>query len=361
MQDSVAAVCNDLSSRDFNVAPINSFMTEMDDLLPQIMTDLKKQGVANPDDIIPMPSWEVSNMIEGKYANFEFLLEIEEVKNLWNSVMEAGQGSFEILEKAARDRIDLMQPAYYGIMKSIAGMNNEQFVRNYYRAMTKLFNDNLTTELILEYIKDVFEQIKPIGGKIDELMVSEDFLKVLAMMNRESPSDRQKRSSGHWNQNFVDFSNFAENMVDAKLVGELAEESRLKMIGLARYTEDIHNVFVAGFSSGNFAIFEIVMNKFEKMINSHDFLDFMNHRIMFMRKILDEITEDESVEFVRLYDATILSQEEMISHLEMMSQEYGRVRRETCFCSGYSGSHFLKDQQNIVGACVGVAGLIKLL
>merc|ERR1712071_81320 len=89
MQDSVAAVCNDLSSRDFNVAPINRFMNEMDERLPQIMTDFKMQGLENPDDLIRIPSWEISDMIEGTYADFEVMLNIEEVKNLWNSVMEA--------------------------------------------------------------------------------------------------------------------------------------------------------------------------------------------------------------------------------------------------------------------------------
>jgi len=310
------------------------------------MTDFKMQGLENPDDLIRIPSWEISDMIEGTYADFEVMLNIEEVKNLWNSVMEAGQGSFEILEKAAQDGIDVMQPEYDEMMKSIAELNTDKSIRNYHRALTKLFNDHLTSELVLEYIKDVFKQIKPVGGKIDELMVSEDFLRVIeTMMNPGLSSDRQKRSS----------DNFVETMADWKLFEALTEERRMKITGLDRYIEDIHNVFVAGFSSGNFAIFEIVMNKFENMINSHDFLDLINHELMFSRKMLNEITEDEAVEFWRLYEATVLSQ------VEMMSQGYGRVRRDTCFCSGYSGSHFSKGHKGIVGACVGVAGLMQIL
>merc|ERR1712038_1140676 len=36
-----------------------------------------------------------------------------------------------------------------------------------------------------------------------------------------------------------------------------------------------------------------------------------------------------------------------------------RVRRETCTCSGYSGSYFVKNKRNLVTACVGVAGFVQ--
>jgi len=38
-----------------------------------------------------------------------------------------------------------------------------------------------------------------------------------------------------------------------------------------------------------------------------------------------------------------------------------RARRDTCTCSGYNGSYFLKNKKSMVGACVGVAGLMQFL
>ena len=303
MQDSVAAVCNDLSSRDYNVAPINCFMNQIDEMLPQIRAQMKKEGVTNPDDLIPAASWEISAMIERNYADLEILLNIEEVKSLWNSVMEAGQGSFEILEEAAFNGIDSMQPDFDEIMKSVFEMDTvwnptDQTIRNLHRAMTKLFKNHLTSEMILGYVKDVFKQIKPVGAKIDELMASESFLRVLATKNHELAFNREKISIG----SFKTFENQLETMVDDwTLLEVMAEEKVKKMSKIARYIDAVYNVFVDGFSSGNFVVFETMMKKFEKMIDSYDFFDLIDADLILQRKLLEEVTEDEVVEIWRQY------------------------------------------------------------
>ena len=217
MQNSVATVSNDLSSRGFDVGPINDMMNAMDEAMPMIMAELKSQGIEEPDEFMAelgLSPTDIATMIEETYTEFSEILEIKEVKNLWNTGMKAGKNSFDIVDAAVEKGVDAMQPEFDQIFSSMGWLEKsnsrkkrdttdtkvsaedvENMVRNLHKVLTKLFNEYLTGDLIQGYAEDVMSQIVPIGGKIDDLISSPDFSKILGEMFSGEEESRKKRAT----------------------------------------------------------------------------------------------------------------------------------------------------------------------
>lgn len=214
MQNSVATVSNDLSSRGFDVGPINDMMNAMDEAMPMIMAELKSQGIEEPDEFMAelgLSPTDIATMIEETYTEFSEILEIKEVKNLWNTGMKAGKNSFDIVDTAVEKGVDAMQPEFDQIFSSMGWLEKsnsrkkmdttdskvsaedvENMVRNLHKVLTKLFNEYLTGDLIQGYAEDVMSQVVPIGGKVDDLIRSPEF--DVLMFSGEEKS-RKKRAT----------------------------------------------------------------------------------------------------------------------------------------------------------------------
>ena len=214
MQNSVATVSNDLSSRGFDVGPINDMMNAMDEAMPMIMAELKSQGIEEPDEFMAelgLSPTDIATMIEETYTEFSEILEIKEVKNLWNTGMKAGKNSFDIVDTAVEKGVDAMQPEFDQIFSSMGWLEKsksrkkrdttdskvsaedvENMVRNLHKVLTKLFNEYLTGDLIQGYAEDVISQVVPIGGKVDDLIRSPEF--DVLMFSGEEKS-RKKRAT----------------------------------------------------------------------------------------------------------------------------------------------------------------------
>ena len=202
MQDSVSAISLDLKSRGFDTGPINDLMNAMDDMMPMIMTEMKAQGISDPDELMTelgMSSTDIASTIDDLYKQYSDVLEMKEVKNLWNAGVKAGEKSYDIMSKAFDDGIDAMQPEFNKIWESMGWLESsssrkkrdvsdqdvENMVRNLHKVLTKLFNNYLTADMVQDYTLDIFKQIKTVANEIDALISKPEFMNMFGGMKRK--------------------------------------------------------------------------------------------------------------------------------------------------------------------------------
>lgn len=449
MQNSVATVSNDLSSRGFDVGPINDMMNAMDEAMPMIMAELKSQGIEEPDEFMAelgLSPTDIATMIEETYTEFSEILEIKEVKNLWNTGMKAGKNSFDIVDTAIEKGVDAMQPEFDQIFSSMGWLEKsnsrkkrdttdtkvsaedvENMVRNLHKVLTKLFNEYLTGDLIQGYAEDVMSQVVPIGGKIDDLISSPDFSKILGEMFSGEEESRKKRATEieeyekyaelfyeqaslfvgnlkDTNDTLTPLTDYAMNMTDWEgvfmpLIEGLGPKVEFLEPLISEIMKDFENFGTANFVSG-------LMTNIETIVSSDGVNELITYALSIPKKFTEEVTEDEMVQLAKYAMAIMvqgmdamesmkenngnstlssddilgnfgISKEDLDFNLSDLFDMFGgddensdrkrraasvrRARRDTCTCSGYNGSYFLKNRQSVVGACVGVAGLVKFL
>jgi len=446
MQNSVASVSNDLSSRGFDVDPINDMMNAMDETMPKIMAELKAQGVEDPDELMAelgLSPTDIATMIEDTFTEFAPMLEIKEVKNLWNTGMKAGKNSYDIIDAAFDKGVEAMQPEFNKIWSSMGWMETssrkrrdtdsevsaedvENMVRNLHKVLTKLFNEYLTGDLVQGYANRVMDEVVPMGSKIDDLITSADFGKYLAMMFSEEGQDRKKRMTeveeyekyaelfyeqaslfvGNLkdaNDTMKLFEDFAMNMTDWEGVFEpLIEGLEPKAQFLNTLIEEVMQS-LEGFGTGQF--FVGLMGTIETIVASNEVNELISYALTIPQAFTQEVTEDEMVQLAKYAMAIMvqgmdkmeaekenagngtISSSDILANFGLSKEDLDlgdllgmfkgedkeenserkrratsvRARRDTCTCSGYNGSYFLKHKQSMVGACVGVAGLMQFL
>ena len=168
---------------------------------------------------------------------------------------------------------------------------------------------------------------------------------------------------------------------------------------ISEIMKDFENFGTANFVSG-------LMTNIETIVSSDGVNELITYALSIPKKFTEEVTEDEMVQLAKYAMAIMvqgmdemesmkenngnstlssddilgnfgISKEDLDFNLSDLFDMFGgddensdrkrraasvrRARRDTCTCSGYNGSYFLKNRQSVVGACVGVAGLVKFL
>ena len=145
-------------------------------------------------------------------------------------------------------------------------------------------------------------------------------------------------------------------------------------------------------------IVESAMNEVQSWIESDVYKNLISSVLALPKTFIYEVTEDEMVNYTRYVFAIMVQEMNKIETLMENNQNYTqsaqdflgqwgidtsqnnfavtdlfdffggmrkkrslRVRRNTCTCSGYNGSHFFKSKKNLMTACVGVAGFVQFL